>query len=1053
MTSEPAAPVTQPARDPDKLDALSVLFVAALAFLLASTPARNSDLWLHLAAGRSLIRGQLPWGADPFSSTTTGVFWVNHTWLSDVALYALHQLGGGTALVVARCVLVTALAGLFFCFRRPETRRRALVLPAAAAVLALGPWLPLQPALLSLLGVVLTVYLLELPSLVEESRTARARALRWSLVPLFALWANLDGWFVLGPALVGLYAVGELARRRPREFRNLALLTVAGLAACLLTPYHYRTFAWPTPLGLSHAERAMMRDPLGQGLVVSAFGAPGLTAPALASPGGWAYCLLLAAGAASFVLCGRTLHPGRLLAWLALAALSAYQARAIPFFAVAAGPILALNLQEWAATRSSKTAFPGPRWLMGAARAAGVLAGLALLVLAWPGWLQPAPYQPRGWAVEADGSLVRLARELDRGHADHAARPDHFAFTFSPEVANYLAWFCPSEKGFLDSRWPLFDRTADDFVRMRRCLLRTDGPGPDRALAALLDAYHIDRIVLHDPGWDRTATAFRCLLADDKEWDLLAVEGGAALFGRRSATGSPRPWQRFDYRQAAYRPEPDRRAPLDAPPPPEPPRWFDPFYRIRDDRSPDRAEAALHVIDFDLAAGRVRTALGAQWVAAHAAGLIASGPGSEPAGTASALAARLDLTPMPPAASGGDDAAGDRTAAEQFAADFLAARDRGPPEALLLAVRAARRALAAKPDDAGAWLLLGEAYLRLARQTREESWHVLLPGLAAVRQVQAVSALEQAALHGPDLDEAHALLARLYYEQGQMDRSLDHAQARLRIADRETAGRGPGAAAAAERRPALQANVEAMEELVRRSLDGYAADTAGRTDPSRVFDRARLASRHGLSRKALEMLLESHPAIFGKAGAQMQLELMLQAGRAFEVRAWLEPSHEAVLGYSPYHWLRLQADAACGDYAAADAELDLLSEEVRRVGISAEQAVPVRSAVALRVAGAVLARPVPGAGPAGLAGALYQHFDALQPLSDPAGLLRQEADFRVLRGLLALESGAVEAARDHFRAALEVWGDPGRAATGAGLDFLSRPIAQYAIRRLEDAGP
>src|SRR5205085_7450049 len=100
--------------------------------------------------------------------------------------------------------------------------------------------------------------------------------------------------------------------------------------------------------GLTHAERALLGDPLGQGLVVSPFRRPFTTAPAFASPGGWAYCLLVAAGAASFALRGRAPHPGRLLAWLALAALSLYQARAIPFFAVAAGPILALNLQEWA---------------------------------------------------------------------------------------------------------------------------------------------------------------------------------------------------------------------------------------------------------------------------------------------------------------------------------------------------------------------------------------------------------------------------------------------------------------------------------------------------------------------------------------------------------------------------------------------------------------------------------------------------------------------------------------------------------------------------------
>src|SRR5258708_3405710 len=106
----------EPAPAPGKLDGLFAVLVLALAFLLASTPARNSDLWLHLASGRALLRGQVPHGTDPFASTTTGIAWVNHAWLTDVILYELHTLGNGRALVVAKGVLVALLAGLLFCF-------------------------------------------------------------------------------------------------------------------------------------------------------------------------------------------------------------------------------------------------------------------------------------------------------------------------------------------------------------------------------------------------------------------------------------------------------------------------------------------------------------------------------------------------------------------------------------------------------------------------------------------------------------------------------------------------------------------------------------------------------------------------------------------------------------------------------------------------------------------------------------------------------------------------------------------------------------------------
>jgi hypothetical protein len=1047
----PAATPAVPAAGPGILDALLVLLVLALAFLLASTPARNSDLWLHLASGRALAQGHSPRDPDPFASTTAGVFWVNHTWGADALLYALYQLGDGRALLLAKCVLVTALAGLFFCFRRRGTRLGIVALAAALAVVALGPWLPLQPALLSLLGVGLTLYLLERPALVEEARAGRARTLRWLLVPLFALWANLDAWFVLGPALVGLYALGEVPRAllggarsaRANDLPALALLTLAGLAACLLTPYHYHTFAWPTPLGLSHTEQVLMHDPLGQGLVVSPFATGFPTAPAFASPGGWAYCLLLAAGAASFVLAGRNVHPGRLLAWLGLAALSLYQARAIPFFAVAAGPVLALNLVATGGPPVAESRQAGRPLL----RLLGVPAGLALLVLAWPGWLQPRPYHPRGWTVEPDDSLVRLARDLATWHADPKSQSARFALTFSPEAAHYLAWFCPAEKGFLDSRWPLFDRVADDFVRLRNGVLRSEGPDPDAELGPLLDAHRIDRILLYDPDGGRTTQAYRCLLQGGADWELLSLEGTAALFGRRAGAASPSPWQAFDWPRAAYHPDDDHRAPRTAPRTPRQPGPFDPFYRARDDRSPDRGEAALQLLTFDLMAERLRT----QWLTAQATGLAGSGTGSDAAGTAGALAVRLYLTPLlsPSPGSGGDG----RLAADRFAAGFLATHDRAPLAALLLAVRAGQRAVAANPEDARAFLMLGEAYLRLARQPREQAWRAALPEFATLRRAQTLTALEQAAALRPDLDEPHALLAPLYFEGGQLDRTLDHLRARLHIAEREAKQGGPDAASAAERRTALRADAEAVEAQVRRAWDIYTANAQGKTDPSTVVDRARLAQRHGLHRQALEQLLASNLPIFGKAGALMELDLMLGSGRAFDARDRMLPDLEAVIGFTPYHSLQACAAAACGDYAGADAELDRLGEPLRQLQVSPKELAPVRRAMALRVGGAVLARPLPGAGGAGLAATAFREFDEMGPLGVPAGFLRREADLRVLRGLLDLESGAVKDARDQFRAALDVWGDDRRAAEGAGLDFPSRPIARQMQRLLEDAGP
>src|SRR5579875_2156308 len=145
------------------IDKTLAILLCGLAFLLASTPARNSDLWLHLASGRWLSAQRLPDGTDPFSSPTQGVLWVNHTWLSDILLYQIFKLGDGPALIVAKGFIVAVLAILLLSFRRRSEGMTVVALTGFVAILALGPWLLLQPSLFSLVGVLLTLYLLERP--------------------------------------------------------------------------------------------------------------------------------------------------------------------------------------------------------------------------------------------------------------------------------------------------------------------------------------------------------------------------------------------------------------------------------------------------------------------------------------------------------------------------------------------------------------------------------------------------------------------------------------------------------------------------------------------------------------------------------------------------------------------------------------------------------------------------------------------------------------------------------------------------------------------------
>src|SRR5688500_926543 len=59
-------------------DWVLALGTLTLAFFLASFAARNSDLWIHLAAGRLLAAGDYAFGSDPFSFVGGDRTWVNH---------------------------------------------------------------------------------------------------------------------------------------------------------------------------------------------------------------------------------------------------------------------------------------------------------------------------------------------------------------------------------------------------------------------------------------------------------------------------------------------------------------------------------------------------------------------------------------------------------------------------------------------------------------------------------------------------------------------------------------------------------------------------------------------------------------------------------------------------------------------------------------------------------------------------------------------------------------------------------------------------------------
>src|SRR5262249_38056377 len=350
------------------------------------------------------------------------------------------------------------------------------------AVLALSQRLFLQPVVLSYLFLGVTLYLLQKPA-PESEQASKRRAARpgtrrhlWLLPPLFLGWVNVDAWFFLRPVTVALYWVGELVqdalgpvregpdRRGSNDNRTLGLVLLTGIVACVVNPHHVRAF-WPLPSQVwkSGAAEILQGDSYFQLMFLDAmeYYGRGLGWSAV----GIAYLVLLGLGLLSFVANHQDWRGWRILVWTAFASLSLYNARCIPFFAVVAGPIAALNFQDAVARFFGPVPRVTPSWRQWAigGRVLTLLAAIALLALAWPGWLHAST---RGesvgrnvaWRVEFDPSLEKAGHQFQQWHADGVLTEDDRGLNFSPELVYAFAWFAPAEKGFLDGRLPLFEK-------------------------------------------------------------------------------------------------------------------------------------------------------------------------------------------------------------------------------------------------------------------------------------------------------------------------------------------------------------------------------------------------------------------------------------------------------------------------------------------------------------------------------------------------------------------------------------------------------------------
>lgn len=215
-----------------------ILFIALAIAVARSSSFLNADgdVARHLRLGLEMLHERQLVRTDFFSFTKPGEPFLAFEWGSEVFYALAYQIGGLPAVASAGAMLVAGTYTLVFLLMRRQNVDSALafLLTMTAALLGQVHWVA-RPHLFTLLGVACLLHLLY--------RGSRGRV--WLYAPLFALWANLHGGFVLGLVLIGIHVVGALfeawwgrhSRIHLARARTFAVGLAVGALASLFTPH------------------------------------------------------------------------------------------------------------------------------------------------------------------------------------------------------------------------------------------------------------------------------------------------------------------------------------------------------------------------------------------------------------------------------------------------------------------------------------------------------------------------------------------------------------------------------------------------------------------------------------------------------------------------------------------------------------------------------------------------------------------------------------------------------------------------------------------------
>lgn len=242
-----------------------------LFLILSHLPLVHTELWGHITAGNEIIlAAELPQN-EPSLSLAEGMPYASPTWLSQITLASVNNVGGADALsgLLALIQLFALLAFSFAIYFRTTKKRYALAAAVGLVAVSFAFSTALLPRVFG--GVCLASMLLILALLPQWNGFASKSAKKkgewpiwvWFAVPaLFAIWANFDISFVAGLLVLVCIAIGrivDVVRKTSslltvlidRQTRRMVVLAELAAIATLVNPYGWNLWGYAVGSGVN----------------------------------------------------------------------------------------------------------------------------------------------------------------------------------------------------------------------------------------------------------------------------------------------------------------------------------------------------------------------------------------------------------------------------------------------------------------------------------------------------------------------------------------------------------------------------------------------------------------------------------------------------------------------------------------------------------------------------------------------------------------------------------------------------------------------------------